>query len=68
MMAAIQLAAARLAGVHEFLYYAFDAQGAADVREGCALLSRCWTPEGTHRDLVHRLAEAQVPFGVSDGT
>ena len=68
MMAALQLAAARLAGVHKLLYYAYDDRGAADVHLGRELLDRCWELGRPCKELVVRLAEARVLFGQSDGT
>ena len=68
MMAALQLAAARLAGVHKLLYYAYDDRGAADVHLGRELLDRCWELGRPCEQLVIRLAEVRVSFGQSDGT
>ena len=67
-MALLQIAAARLAGVHELRYHAFDEAGAAAVHEADTLLGKIWQPGLPGAALVQRVQALGFQWGESDGT
>ena len=67
VMTALQLLAARLAGVARVRFYAFDDAGRADFLAGAAVLARIVEPGGTVADAIERLADLDYAWGTSDG-
>lgn len=67
MMAALQVAAARLAGLPRLVFFAFDEQGMADLKAGQQFVDRCWQKSDNVDALVRQLAESGLAWGVSDG-
>jgi Poly (ADP-ribose) glycohydrolase (PARG), Macro domain fold len=67
VMTALQLLAARLAGVARLRFYAFDDAGRADFTNGAGVLARIVEPGGTVADAIERLADLDYAWGTSDG-
>lgn len=67
VMVALQLLAARLAGVSRLRFYAFDAAGARDAEAGSAELASLLSGTGTTDALLDVLLARGHRWGVSDG-
>jgi len=67
VMVALQLFAARLAGVSRLRFYAFDAAGARDAEAGAAELASLLSGTGTTDALLDVLLARGHRWGVSDG-
>lgn len=68
LMTALQLFAARLAGVARVKFYAFDDAGRADFLRGQAALARALAGTTRVSDVIDRLDAAGYVWGVSNGT
>ena len=68
LMCLLQLAAARVAGVHELRYYAFDPAGLAAVQQGAKQLEQVWEPGLSLPAFVQRVQRLGFQWGVSNGT
>jgi len=68
LMTALQLFAARLAGVARVKFYAFDDAGRAEFQRGQAALERALAGTAQVADVIARLVAAGYVWGVSNGT
>ncbi|MEO8552825.1 MAG: hypothetical protein ABI678_22760 [Kofleriaceae bacterium] len=68
LMTALQLFAARLAGVARVKFYAFDDAGRADFQRGQAALERALAATTSVAEVISRLDATGYHWGVSNGT
>ena len=67
-MVALQLFAARLAGVARVKFYAFDDAGRADFLRGQAALDRALAGTTLVAEVIDRIEAAGYVWGMSNGT
>lgn len=67
MMAALQLAAARLVGLPRLVFFAYDEAGLEDLTTAQELLGRCWSRASKVDGLVGLIVGAGLEWGLGDG-
>ncbi|HET9990893.1 MAG TPA: hypothetical protein VFQ65_20320, partial [Kofleriaceae bacterium] len=68
LMTLLQVLAARIAGVDQLRFYAFDDAGRADFAAGVAALERALAGAETLPDVISRIDAAGYEWGTSNGT